>query len=176
MSFELSTPIKVVALAGLLVALLAGAFVSITMLRGRQHTATGVQVQPQTHSVRPATTLKFSQAPKNVLRPVLIDANLPAPLRHALHSSREVVAVISSPGVPGDLDAVREARAGAAAAHVGFTVLDVTRSPVASALAAWAPQAVDPTVLIVKRPGSVAVELDGYADKDMVTQAALDAR
>jgi hypothetical protein len=87
-----------------------------------------------------------------------------------------VVAVISSPGVPGDLDAVREARAGAAAAHVGFTVLDVTRSPVASALAAWAPQAVDPTVLIVKRPGSVAVELDGYADKDMVTQAALDAR
>jgi hypothetical protein len=52
----------------------------------------------------------------------------------------------------------------------------VTRSPIASALAAWAPQAVDPTVLIVKRPGSVAVELDGYADKDMVTQAALDAR
>jgi hypothetical protein len=176
MSFELSTPIKVVALAGLLVALLAGAFASITVMRGRQHTVTGVQVQPQTHSARPSTTLKFSQAPKKVLRPVLIDANLPAPLRHALRSSREVVAVVTSPGVPGDLDAVREARAGATAAHVGFTVLDVTRAPIASALAAWAPQAVDPTVLIVKRPGTVAVELGGYADQDMVAQAALNAR
>ena len=32
----------------------------------------------------------------------MIDANLPAPLRHSLRSSREVVAVVVSPGVPGD--------------------------------------------------------------------------
>ena len=172
MSFELSTPIKVVALAGLLVALLAGAFATMTLLRGR-HTANGVQ----TPSARLSTSLKFSQTPKKaVVRPVVIDPNLPAPLRHSLRSSREVVAVVVSPGVPGDQDAVQQARAGASAAHVGFTVLDVTRAPIASALAIWAPQAVDPTVLVVKRPGNVAVELDGYADQDMVAQAALNAK
>jgi hypothetical protein len=173
MSFELSTPIKVVALAGLLVALLAGAFATMTLLRGRQHTTNGVQAP----SARRSTSLKFSQTPKKaVVRPIVIDANLPAPLRHSLRSSREVVAVVVSPGVPGDQDAVQQARAGAAAAHVGFTELDVTRAPVASALAIWAPQAVDPTVLVVKRPGNGAVELDGYADQDMVAQAALNAR
>ena len=57
MSFELSTPIKVVALAGLLVALLAGAFATMTLLRGKQHTAAGAQAQ----SARPSTTLKFSR-------------------------------------------------------------------------------------------------------------------
>ena len=176
MSFELSTPIKVVALAGLLVALVAGAFASITVLRGRQHTPTGVRAQPQTGSASASATLKFNQVPKKVLRPVVIDANLPAPLRHSLRSSREVVAVVVSPGVPGDQDAVQQARAGASAAHVGFTVLDVTRAPVASALAIWAPNAVDPAVLVVKRPGNVAVELDGYADRQMVAQAALDVQ
>ena len=173
MSFELSTPIKVVALAGMLVALLAGAFATMTVLRGQQHTANGVQSPP----ARSSTALKFSQAPKKaVVRPIAIDANLPAPLRHSLRSSREVVAVVISPGVPGDRDAAQQARAGAAAAHVGFTVLDVTRAPVAAALATWAPQAVDATVLIVKRPGNVAVELDGYADQDMVAQAALNVK
>jgi hypothetical protein len=173
MSFELSTPIKVVALAGLLVALLAGAFATMTVLRGQQHSANGVQ----SPSARPSTSLKFSQTPKKAAaQPIVIDANLPAPLRHSLRSSREVVAVVVSPGVPGDQDAVQQARAGASAAHVGFTVLDVTRAPIASALSIWAPEAVDPTVLVVKRPGNVAVELDGYADQDMVAQAALNAK
>ena len=173
MSFELSTPIKVVALAGLLVALLAGAFATMTMLRGQQHGASNVQAP----SARSSAPLKFSQTPKKAtVRPIVIDPNLPAPLRHSLRSSREVVAVVVSPAVPGDSDAVQQARAGARAAHVGFAVLDVTRAPIASALAMWAPQAVDPTVLVVKRPGTVAVELDGYADQDMVAQAALDAR
>jgi hypothetical protein len=155
------------------VALLAGAFATMTVLRGQHHSANGVQ----SPSARPSTSLKFSQTPKKaVARPIVIDANLPAPLRHSLRSSREVVAVVVSPGVPGDQDAVQQARAGASAAHVGFTVLDVTRAPIASALAIWAPQAVDPTVLVVKRPGNVAVELDGYADQDMVAQAALNAK
>ena len=70
MSFELSTPIKVVALAGLLVALLAGAFATMTVLR-RQHTTNGVQAP----SARPSTSLKFSQTPKKaVVRPVTVAA------------------------------------------------------------------------------------------------------
>ena len=106
--------------------------------------------------------------------PIVVDRNLPAPLRQALRQSREVVAVVIAPGVPGDADAVQEARAGAAAAHVGFAVLNVKQDPVAAALAAWAPTAGDPAVLVVKRPGTIAVELDGYADREMVAQAALD--
>jgi hypothetical protein len=55
-------------------------------------------------------------------------------------------------------------------------VLDVTRETVAAPLAGWAPNAVDGSVLVVRRPGKVAVELDGYADRQMVAQAALDAK
>ncbi len=120
--------------------------------------------------------MHFSQTPKPVKKPVVLDANLPGPLHQALRSSREVVAVLTAPGVPGDSDNVAEARIGARAAHVGLVVLDVTREKVAAALAAWAPNAIDGSVLVVQRPGKVAVELDGYADRQMVAQAALDVR
>jgi hypothetical protein len=187
-TFELSTPVKIVALAGLILVLAVGGIGSYTMLA--KHKATPDVVSIPTHPAagraRPGhdpAVVQFRQAhpqaakARAAARPVVVvDRNLPAPLHQALRKSREVVAVLMAPGVPGDADAVREARAGAAAAHVGFAVLNVKQEAVAATLAAWAPTAGDGSVLVVERPGTIAVQLDGYADRQMVAQAALEPR
>jgi hypothetical protein len=186
-TFELSTPVKIVALAGVILVLAVGGFGSYTMLA--KHKATPDVVSTPTHPAvgraRPGhvpAVVQFRQAhpqaakARAAARTVVVDRNLPAPLHQALRRSREVVAVLMAPGVPGDADAVREARAGAAAAHVGFAVLNVKQETVAATLAAWAPTAGDGSVLVVERPGTIAVQLDGYADRQMVAQAALEPR
>jgi hypothetical protein len=101
-----------------------------------------------------------------------LDPNLPAPLRRALSHSRVVVAVLYAPDVPGDSDAVSEARKGAKAAHVGFTVLNVRNEAVARAVARQVQGASDPAVLVVRRPGTVALKIDGFVDAAAVAQAA----
>jgi hypothetical protein len=181
MTFQLSTPMKVVALLGLVLLLLAGGGATYTMALQKHQEAETVAITPN-HSPSAQGTVKFATHPP-VTKPhvapkpvVVIDQNLPGPLRHALHQSKLVVAVIWAPGVAGDGDAVQAARQGAKAAHVGFTALNVNQDPVAAALAAWVPHASDPTVLVVGRPGQIVTELDGWVDKDMVAQAALDAR
>ena len=104
------------------------------------------------------------------------DPNIPAALRRALAQSRVVVAVLAAPGTVDDQEAVKAAREGAKAAHAGFTVLDVSKESVAKALALKAPGLTDPSVLVVTRPGTVAVRIAGYADSESVAQAAADAR
>jgi hypothetical protein len=105
-----------------------------------------------------------------------IDSSLPAPLRAALAHSAVVVAVLDAPGMPGDGGAVTQARQGAHVAHAGFALLNVRDEAIAAALARKAPNATDPAVLVVRRPGTIAFELDGFADSQSVAQAAIDAR
>ena len=183
MTFELSAPVKIVALAGLALVLAAGGFASYTMVAKHSATSDVVSVPTHTKAAHKPAVVQFTQVHPRPAKtrtaaraPIVVDKNLPAPLQHALLANRRVVAVLTAPGVPGDSDAVREARAGAAAAHVKLTVLDVTRENVAATLAAWAPNAGDGSVLVVKRPGTIVVELDGYADRLMVAQAAVEAR
>jgi hypothetical protein len=101
-----------------------------------------------------------------------LDPTLPAPLRQALSHSRIVVAVLYAPDVPGDSDAVSEARKGAKAAHVGFTALNVRNETIARAVARQVQGASDPAVLVVRRPGTVALKIDGFVDAAAVAQAA----
>ena len=107
---------------------------------------------------------------------VKLDPMLPAPLRRALSHSRVVVAVLYAPDVPGDSDAVAEARKGAKAAHVGFAVLNVRNETIARAVAVQVQGATDPAVLVVRRPGTVALKIDGFVDAAAVAQAAADTR
>jgi hypothetical protein len=101
-----------------------------------------------------------------------LDPTLPAPLRKALSQSRIVVAVLYAPDVPGDNEAVSEARKGAQAAHVGFTMLNVRNEAIARAVARQVQGASDPAVLVVRRPGTVALKIDGFVDAAAVAQAA----
>ena len=162
---SLSRPTKIVALAGLALVLAIGGL--STFLLARRSTSRSLPVA--LHRVKPESRARRTSLPR-------LDANLPAPMRAALERSAVVVAVLDAPGIAGDAGAVAEARSGAKAAHVGFAVLNVRDEAVAAALAEQAPNATDPAVLVVRRPGTVAVELDGFADSETVAQAAVDVR
>jgi len=138
----------------------------------------GVVLHPRSVPVHKVGTkpAKTKPAKAKHVRPAApklhLDPTLPTPLRQALSHSRVVVAVLYAPDVPGDSDAVSEARKGAKAADVGFTVLNVRNEAIARAVAAQVQGASDPSVLVVRRPGIVALKIDGFVDAAAVAQAA----
>ena len=71
--------------------------------------------------------------------------------------------------------ALAEAQAGAHAAHAGFLGVDVFRRPDAEPLTKLLGVLQDPAVLVYKRPGTLFVQLNGFADRDTVAQAAANA-
>jgi hypothetical protein len=162
---KLSLPVRIAALAGLVLALGVGTLG--TLVLAHRKTAAG-PVAVSAHAAKRAAPQAHT-APK-------IDSSLPAPLRAALAHSAVVVAVLDAPGMPGDGGAVTQARQGAHAAHAGFALLNVRDEANAAALFQKAPNATDPAVLVVRRPGTIAFELDGFADSQSVAQAAIDAR
>jgi hypothetical protein len=113
-------------------------------------------------------------APRHRAAPA-IDPTLPAPLRTALARHAVVVAVLYAPGVPGDGAALDAARAGAKGAHAGFAVLNVRNESVAAAMATKLPGSSDPSVLVVRRPGKIALVINGFVDDAVVSQAARTA-
>jgi hypothetical protein len=173
MSIELSTPVKIVALVGFV--LVAGAAASLLLLqRHSTTTPTPVVVSRTPSHAHPAT--RTHATPAKPSAPQLV-AGLPAPLVSALSRSKVVVAVVWSSGDPVASDLLTQARQGAKLARSPLVVLDVGHDKVAGQTATWmSGKIVEPAVLVVTRPGAIAVELDGYADKLAVAQAVVNSR
>jgi hypothetical protein len=72
--------------------------------------------------------------------------------------------------------ASNEAAAGARASGAAFVTVDVSKEREARPFALKLGVLEAPTVLVFKRPGDVFVRLDGFADLDVVAQAAENAR
>jgi hypothetical protein len=100
---------------------------------------------------------------------------LPGPIRYALLRHRSVVVAIHGRG-GFDAVAAEEARAGASLAHTSFVSLDVRKPRYATPIAAFADTISDPAVIVVRRPGIVVKRLEGFHDRQVVAQAAHDAR
>jgi hypothetical protein len=160
-----------VVIAGGLVLVLALLLVKTFVLK-RSVPASIAVPQPVHHQVQKTPAHQGRHA---VVTHVRIDASLPAPLRRALAHHAVVVAVLYAPHAPGDEDAVQAARQGARGAHAGFTVLNVSNEAIAQAVALKAPGSADPSVLVVRRPGTITVLLNGYADSEAVAAAAKNA-
>lgn len=160
----LSTPVKIVALAGLVCIL--GALGLLALAARRQTAVTTVPLPP------PALQ---HPAPKPVQPHLVLDSGLPSPLYRALERSRKVVAVLVSPGVPADRATLAGARAGAREAKLPLVVLNVSQNAVGEKLATWLPGVGDPAVVVVRRPGVAVATLRGWADTPMVAQVAADA-
>lgn len=126
--------------------------------------ATGVNSKPALHPAKAAPA-----KPKIVLNP-----GLPANLARALRRDRVVVAAVWAPNA-GDKQALAEARAGAHEVGAGFVVLNVLEERKAKALAQLAGPISDPSVLVFKRPGTIVLRFDGFADTTTVAQAAQNA-
>ena len=71
--------------------------------------------------------------------------------------------------------AMREARAGAAAAGVGFVALNVLNESQSRPLTRQLGVLEDPAVLVYRRPSELVVRFSGFADKQTILQAARNA-
>jgi hypothetical protein len=99
---------------------------------------------------------------------------LPLAVRKALVHNRVVVVMLYDPTAKIDGAALAEAKAGAKLGKGAFVPIDVRRKSVDSLNARYG-AVHDPAVLVLSRPGSLVVRIDGFADKDTVAQAALNA-
>src|SRR5258707_4170190 len=108
MSFELSLPTKIVALAGLLVAVAAAGI--LLLYKGHSPSKTTTVPVTPTH-VR--TPVQSHPAPKHVAPATArFTAGLPTPVATALRHSKLVVAVVWTKGDPVAADVLAQARAG----------------------------------------------------------------
>jgi hypothetical protein len=100
---------------------------------------------------------------------------MPAVLAAALARNKVVVVALYAPKVALDDTAMREARAGAAAAGVGFVAFDVMKERQSRALTKMLGVLEDPAVLVFRRPGEVVLRFSGFTDMQTVRQAARNA-
>jgi thiol:disulfide interchange protein len=100
---------------------------------------------------------------------------MPASLAAALSRNQVVVVSLYAPKVELDDMATREARAGAAAAGVGFVAFDVLNEGQSRALTKMLGVLEDPAVLVFRRPDELVVRFSGFADMQTVLQAARNA-
>lgn len=122
-----------------------------------------------------ATTHKTSKAK---FRGNPVYADLPAPLQWELAHNKVVVVSFYNPNADVDAISVAEAHAGATEVHAGFLLVSVLDDKVAGILTALLPDGgmlPQPGVLIYRAPGTIAVRFDGFADRDSIAQAAMNA-
>ena len=120
---------------------------------------------PATTPHRTATKPKATPAP---------GTQLPVALRRALATQNVVVVALYDPKAAIDGTALREAKAGAKLAGSSFVPVDVRKSSIAAVNARYGVMQ-DPAVLVLRSSGDVAVQIDGFADRDTVAQAAVNA-
>jgi hypothetical protein len=115
-------------------------------------------------------------------RPAVI-AGVPTPLADALKRHSVVVLALVAPDSEVDGLTLAEAKAGAAAAHAGFTTVNVSNNAQVEALSALVGSSADaqnrlldaPAVLVFQKPQALYVRLNGYVDANTVEQAAVNA-
>lgn len=202
MNLTVSPQIRIVAIVGLIAALGLGA--SMFMLGGHSGTKTSTQSAATTavrrHTTtppKPTTTKSHATKPhvsttatKHVAKtkphhtkPAKFHGNpvyaqLPRPLQWELAHHKVVVVSLYNPASDTDAISVAEAHAGAVEAGAGFLLVNVLDNSVAGILTGLRPDGSllpDPGVLVYRAPGDIAIELDGFNDRDAVAQAAKNA-
>lgn len=169
MSIDL--PARVVVLVAVLLVTAAAAFALLVLGHGKS--ASPSATPTPTHVVRP--THPAAHAPNLVVpvRPATpkLTPGLPAPIAYVLARHPAVVVAVFA-HAKSDRDAVTEARAGAAMAHTPFLALDVTKQKYAEPMASFGGSVSEPTVFVVRRPGTIVRMLQGLQDRQVVAQAA----
>ena len=171
---------------GLAVVALASGFFHLTRGQQSSSAASTHSVIPLSQRTKPQATKPVKPAPKPVPKPKpkpkpkpatqlpAVDG-VPGSIAAALARNRVVVVSLFAPKVQLDDMATREARAGAAAAGVGFVALDVLNESQSRPLTQKLGVLEDPAVLVYRRPGDIVVSFSGFADRETIAQAARNA-
>jgi hypothetical protein len=197
MNLSVSPQVRIVALAAL-VAMLGLAVVVFTLGRRSSNPSSAAQsAQPEvvphsqeTPGLIPAPSQHATPAPAQpAVKPAVIKPRVspaqkaalaegwPRPLAKVIAANRVVVLEIYSSDAPLDEQAVAEARAGASQVGAAFYTVDVASEGTAAtrAILRKADTLSAPATLILRRPGTVFVQLDGFQDQGSVAQAAANA-
>ena len=144
----------------------------------RKHTST-----PTTASSTPVSTTPTASTPSKTHTHTatpparkLATHGMPVAVARALQKHSVVVVSLSSPRSDLDKLASAEARAGAAASHVGYVSINVFHQRAGIPLLHKLGIVDTPAVLVVTRRRSVTAELKGFVDRNVVAQAVSDAR
>jgi hypothetical protein len=191
MSFSTSPHIRIIALVG--VAAVLGLMVLVIGL-SRHSSQTSASTPVPVHRVRPRAKASPAPtrpapvrpaqrpaAPKHRPNPFVRAAlaqGWPRPVARLLGRNKVVVLELYSTDAPLDVQALHEAKAGAAQAGVVLLPVDVSRKKtdkVTRAVLRKVTVLSSPSTLVVRRPGTVFVKLDGFQDQASVAQAVANA-
>ena len=124
---------------------------------------------------KPATPRAPAKAAPKKVVPKLPPTGFPAAVDRALAKHKVVVVSLVVPGSPIDELAAGEAKAGAKLGGAGYLALNVLNERVAQALLAKLDGPKEPSVLVFRHTGEVALALEGFVDRETVAQAAANA-
>jgi hypothetical protein len=186
MSMTVSRPIRIFALVALIAAIGGAAMLSLQKKHNASAPVVSTTPSKAATTSRPsssATTKPKTAGPagtattpaRKAPAPVVASNGLPTALDNALHSHKIVVVSVFDPQSSTDAISYAEAKAGAGEAGVGFLGVSVLDNPVAGALTSLLPGGgllPEPGILIYRRPGTLVQLIDGFADRDVVAQAA----
>jgi cytoskeletal protein RodZ len=113
-------------------------------------------------------------APEKVV-PKIPPTGFPLAVDRALAKHKVVVVSLVIPGSHVDELAAGEAKAGAKLGGAGYLALNVLNERVAHAVLAKLEGVKEPSLLVLKRSGEVALALEGFVDRETVAQAAANA-
>ena len=184
---KISPPVRIFAIlivlvgvAGMLAMKTMGASVdeSTPIALPVQKPAKAVKATPQPAKAapgKPKAVQPKPAKPKPAVNPVVPPTGFPLAVDKALRQNAVVVVSLVVPGARVDELAAAEAEAGAKLGGAGFLALNVLNEGVARALLSKLDILGDPSVLVLKRSGEVALELSGFFDRETVAQAAASA-
>jgi hypothetical protein len=138
-----------------------------------------VAAKPKPVAAKPTPAPTPSPAPaaepEPLNAPQLPETGFPKVVDRALLKHQVVVLSLVVPGARVDELAAAEAEAGAKLGGAGFLALDVLDEGTARSLLTKLEDVRDPSVLVVKRSGEIAMQLNGFVDRETVAQAAANA-
>jgi hypothetical protein len=176
MQLAVENPVRLVALVGAVAVLGGGLLVLKTTQSGNAtasqpkllHTSVGPRARHHRKPVQPKH--------KPVHRAPVAANGLPRAIADAL--AKNPVVVVSVVALRGRVDqlAFREAQAGAAAAGAGFVRINAFQQAEVAPLDAKVDIRGNPTLIVMRRPDEVSIQIDGFADRATIVQAVADAR
>jgi hypothetical protein len=158
---------RLLAVLGALLAFVGVLLIARPLVMGNDDSATPAATP---NTVTRSTPPHAAAAPRVNLLP-----GLPAAIKRELRYENVVVVSLYGAKAPGDRKALAHARVGAKKTGAGFVAFNVFDERKANALVKFLGNADSPSVLVVRRPGTVVTQIDGFVDAEIVAQAAQNA-